>query len=140
MEKSQFLRYTVFKIKIQFFTVMFDITWISRAIIKNKFVNYHTLEKIMTVLDIISQLFFFFFFCLCFFWWLLIAFSWILRFTRDSRTNWLWHCNLAFSCVASLRTNFLKISLPHALSNALSVEELKRLGFNDGSGGVCFVY
>ena len=52
--------------------------------------------------------------------------------------NWL--CNLAFSCVASLRTNFIEISLPHNLSTALSVEELNRLGFNDGSGGVRFVY
>ena len=49
-------------------------------------------------------------------------------------------CNLAFSCVASLRTNFLEITLPHTLPNALSVEELSRLGFNDGSGGICFVY
>ena len=49
--------------------------------------------------------------------------------------NWL--CNLAFSCVASLRTNFLEISLPHTLPNAPSVEELNRLGFNDRSGGVC---
>ena len=52
--------------------------------------------------------------------------------------NWL--CNLAFSCVASLRFNFIEISLPHTLSNALDVEELNRLGFTDGSGGVCFVY
>ena len=52
--------------------------------------------------------------------------------------NWL--CNLAFSCVASLRTNFIEISLPHNLSTALSVEELNRLGFNDGSGGVRLVY
>ena len=42
--------------------------------------------------------------------------------------------------VASLRTNFLGINLPHTLSNALSLEELNRLGFNDVSGGVCFVY
>ena len=52
--------------------------------------------------------------------------------------NWL--CNLAFSCIASLRTNFIEISLLHNLSTALSVEELNRLGFNDGSGGVRFVY
>ena len=51
-----------------------------------------------------------------------------------------WHCNLAFSCVESLRTNFIEISLPYTLSNALSVEELNRLGFNAGSGGVCFAY
>ena len=50
--------------------------------------------------------------------------------------NWL--CNLAFSCVASLRTNFLEINIPHTLPNALSVEELNRLGFDDGSCGVCF--
>ena len=47
---------------------------------------------------------------------------------------------LAFSCVASLRNNFLEISLPHTLANALSVEGLNRVGFNDGSGGDCFVY
>ena len=35
-----------------------------------------------------------------------------------------WHCNLAFSCIASLITNFIEISLPHTLSNSLSVEEL----------------
>ena len=35
---------------------------------------------------------------------------------------------------------FLEISLPHAMLNALSVEKLNRLGFNDESGGVCFVY
>ena len=52
--------------------------------------------------------------------------------------NWL--CNLAFSCVASHRTNLIEISLPHTLSNALSVEEWNRLGFHDGSGGVRFVY
>ena len=46
---------------------------------------------------------------------------------------------LLLSYIASLRTNFLEISLPHTLPNALSVEELNRLGFNDGSGGVCFV-
>ena len=54
--------------------------------------------------------------------------------------NFNWLCNLAFSCVASLSTNFIKIGLPHTLSNALSVGELNRLGFNDGSGGVCFVH
>ena len=48
--------------------------------------------------------------------------------------NWL--CNLPFSCVASLRTNFTEISLPHTLSNALSIEELNRFSFNDGSGGL----
>ena len=52
--------------------------------------------------------------------------------------NWL--CNLAFSCAASLRTNFLEINIPHTLPNALSVEELNRLGFDDGSCGVCFFY
>ena len=64
-----------------------------------------------------------------FFWWLLIAFSWIFRFTQDLCVNWLWHCSLAFSCVASLRTNFLEISLPHTLSNVLSIEELNTLVF-----------
>ena len=71
---------------------------------------------------------------------MLIAFPWIFRFSWDSRANLLWHCNLAFSCVASLRTNFLEISLPHTLSNSLSVEELNRLGFNDGCGGVCLLF
>ena len=30
--------------------------------------------------------------------------------------------------------------LSHTLTNALSVEELNMLGFNDGSCSVCFVY
>ena len=55
-------------------------------------------------------------------------------------TDFNWFCNFAFSCASSLRTNFIQITLPHASSNALSVEELIRLGFNDRSGGVCFVY
>ena len=54
--------------------------------------------------------------------------------------NFNWLSNLAFSCVAALSTNFIKIGLPHTLSNALSVGELNRLGFNDRSGGVRFVY
>ena len=55
-------------------------------------------------------------------------------------TDFNWLCNLAFSCVASLRTNFIEISLPHTSSNVLSGEELDRLDFNEGSSGVCFVY
>ena len=66
-----------------------------------------------------------------------MTFSWIFRFTRDPCANWLWNCNLAFSCVTSLRTNFLEINLPHTLSDALSAEEDE--GINDGIGGV-FVY
>ena len=49
-------------------------------------------------------------------------------------------CNLAFSCVPSLRTNIIEISLLHTLSDAFSVEKSKRLNFNDGSGGDHFVY
>ena len=52
--------------------------------------------------------------------------------------NWL--CNLVITCVASLRTNFIEIDLPHTLSIALSIKELNRLGFSDRSGGVRFVY
>ena len=52
--------------------------------------------------------------------------------------NWLY--NLTFSFVTSLRTNFIEISLPHTLSNALNVERLNGLGFTDGSDGVRFVY
>ena len=75
-------------------------------------------------------------------WWMLIVFYWIFRFTRDPLANWLsltLHKYLAFSYVAFLRTHFLEISLPHTLANTLSVEDLSRAGFNDGSGGVCFV-
>ena len=81
-------------------------------------------------------LFLFYFVCWGFFWrwWLLIAFSWISRFTRDSSANSLaLYKYLPFSCVVSLRTSFLEISLPDNLPNALSVVEVNRVGFNDGS-------
>ena len=55
----------------------------------------------MIVLDIINHLFFF------------LEFLDLLEIHVLTDFNWL--SNLAFSCVASLRTNFLEISLPHTL-------------------------
>ena len=52
-----------------------------------------------------------------------------LHFREFNRLGTNISCFYAFSCVASLRTNFLKISLPHTLAKAPTVEELKRVGF-----------
>ena len=39
-----------------------------------------------------------------------------------------------------LINNLVEIILLHTLPNALSVEELNMLGFNDGSARICFDY
>ena len=46
------------------------------------------------------------------------------------------HKYLALSFVAFLRNDSLQISLPQNFANALIVEELNRVSFNDGSRGV----
>ena len=46
------------------------------------------------------------------------------------------HKYLALSFAAFLRTDSLQISLPQNFANALIVEELNRVSFNGGSGGV----
>ena len=55
----------------------------------------------------------------------LIAFSWIFRFIRDLQANWLslvLHKYLVLSCIASLKINFLEISLPQTFDDNLGVE------------------
>ena len=59
-------------------------------IIKKKFTNYHTLEQIMIVLDIIRHLFMS----------IICGFLDLLKIPVLIDFNWL--CNLAFSCIASL--------------------------------------
>ena len=48
--------------------------------------------------------------------------------------------NLTFSCVTSLRTYFIEISLSPILSNAPDFEGLNGLGLTNGSDGDRFVY
>ena len=60
-----------------------------------------------------------------FFFYSLIAFSWIFRFIRDLQANWLslvLHKYLVLSCIASLKINFLEISLPQTFDDNLGVE------------------
>ena len=86
-------------------------------LLKEKLPNYHASEEIMIVLDINSHY--------SSFYDLLITYLWIFRSTRDPHANWLslaLHKYLPFSCAASLTTNFLVITLPYTLDNALDVE------------------
>ena len=89
------------------------------VIIKKKFANHHTFEKIIIVLDVNSR-----FFMIC--WPHINEFLDLLLIPRDSHAL---HKYLAFSCVASFRINFLEINFPHILADALSVEEMNSVGF-----------